>query len=213
MVFAPRDGHVRRSGIAGAGRDELLRERRRATQVDWGLSKKLDARGRCRTACGTPCFAAPELLDRVLGDAEDYDGRAADLWAAGCAFLELATGAAPESSRGGSRRSREAINVDAGALPWDAEARGTTSATASAALAVVRVGHIRHLDAARAATPFSRTLLAADPRARRAAPLRLEAYLATAGAEPPWVPRAPAFPIPSRAPRLRGLLEEEPGIG
>lgn len=44
---------------------------------------------RCRTACGTMPFAAPEAIMPASGG---YDGRTADLWSVGVLFLELACG-------------------------------------------------------------------------------------------------------------------------
>ena len=60
--------------------------------VDFGLSKFCGEDGRCRTACGTVAFAAPEVCDVALGIEKDYDGHAADLWSLGCVLLELKTG-------------------------------------------------------------------------------------------------------------------------
>eukprot|EP00405_Crypthecodinium_cohnii_P028991 CAMPEP_0206501544 /NCGR_PEP_ID=MMETSP0324_2-20121206/53387_1 /ASSEMBLY_ACC=CAM_ASM_000836 /TAXON_ID=2866 /ORGANISM="Crypthecodinium cohnii, Strain Seligo" /LENGTH=192 /DNA_ID=CAMNT_0053989411 /DNA_START=97 /DNA_END=675 /DNA_ORIENTATION=+ len=44
---------------------------------------------KCRSACGTMPFAAPET---ILSGREGYDGMIADMWSVGVLFLELACG-------------------------------------------------------------------------------------------------------------------------
>ena len=109
--------------------------------VDFGLSKFCEG-GRCRTACGTVAFAAPEVCDVALGIETDYDGHAADLWSLGCVLLELKTGR----------------------LAWDAGRRVSPGKDALEALEAVRA-------AQRLLTPPPNEFLIADPGRRRAVAL------------------------------------------
>ena len=109
--------------------------------VDFGLSRFCEG-GRCRTACGTVAFAAPEVCDVALGIEKDYDGHAADLWSLGCVLLELKTGR----------------------LAWDAGRRVSPGRDAREELKKVRA-------AQRLLTPPPNELLIADPGRRRAVTL------------------------------------------
>ena len=109
--------------------------------VDFGLSK-FCVDGRCRTACGTVAFAAPEVCDVALGTEEDYDGHAADLWSLGCVLLELKTGR----------------------LAWDVGRRVSPGRDARKELKKVRA-------AQRVLAPPPDELLIADPGLRKAVTL------------------------------------------
>ena len=109
--------------------------------VDFGLSKFCD-NGRCRTACGTVAFAAPEVCDVALGIEADYDGHAADLWSLGCVLLELKTGR----------------------LAWDVGRRVSPGRDAREELKKVRA-------AQRLLTPPPNEFLIADPGLRKAVTL------------------------------------------
>lgn len=46
--------------------------------IDFGLSNTFEGRGMLKTACGSPCYAAPELLRH-----QPYRGELADVWSLG----------------------------------------------------------------------------------------------------------------------------------
>ena len=150
----------------------------RVKLCDFGLSVSLDARGRCVTCCGTVCMTSPEALALALsrgpGDRRgDYLGYANDLWALGCALLELSTGG----------------------LAWDDDsARAATSDTARTALLALGRRHATffatqpkkrpqtHLDS------FLDELLIADPTDREATNHADHPFLKALGGSPPFIP-------------------------
>eukprot|EP01134_Creolimax_fragrantissima_P004642 CFRG4642T1 len=56
---------------------------------DFGLSKKLSETDMLTTACGSPIYAAPELLTR------EYFGRRVDVWSLGVILFNIGTGKMP----------------------------------------------------------------------------------------------------------------------
>ena len=68
----------------------LLDEKGYLRLADFGLARRVDGDdGRCRTRCGTPLYAAPEV---ILGRSH---GRPVDAWALGCVIVEMRTGRPP----------------------------------------------------------------------------------------------------------------------
>ncbi len=60
----------------------LLDERGHVKLIDFGLSKIINEEGeRLKTVCGTPGYAAPEILLHRNG--VGYDGKKADVWSIG----------------------------------------------------------------------------------------------------------------------------------
>ena len=58
--------------------------------VDFGLSNMYKAGEKLATACGSPCYAAPELIKGL-----EYTGQKADLWSAGVVLFTMANGHLP----------------------------------------------------------------------------------------------------------------------
>uniref|UniRef100_A0A2P2K8G8 non-specific serine/threonine protein kinase n=2 Tax=Rhizophora mucronata TaxID=61149 RepID=A0A2P2K8G8_RHIMU len=72
----------------------LLDGRGNAKVSDFGLSALRKPGSILTTACGSPCYVAPELLA-----SKGYDGAAADVWSCGVILFELLTGHLPFDNR------------------------------------------------------------------------------------------------------------------
>ncbi|KAJ3235906.1 hypothetical protein HDU81_011364 [Chytriomyces hyalinus] len=70
----------------------LLDEERNVLVTDFGFANKsLGEEGLLRTSCGSPCYAAPELVTSDLG----YVGEAADIWSCGVILFSMIAGYLP----------------------------------------------------------------------------------------------------------------------
>lgn len=58
--------------------------------VDFGLSNTHDGGRLLRTACGSPCYAAPEMIEGKL-----YKGPVADIWSLGVVLFAMVCGYLP----------------------------------------------------------------------------------------------------------------------
>ncbi|KAH0794144.1 CAMK family protein kinase [Histomonas meleagridis] len=58
--------------------------------IDFGFSRFANPGQMCATPCGSPAYAAPEIID-----GQSYDGRAADMWSCGVILYCLVTGELP----------------------------------------------------------------------------------------------------------------------
>lgn len=58
--------------------------------VDFGLSNTYKKNQKLKTACGSPCYAAPEMLK-----GEAYDGLGVDIWSAGVILFAMVCGYLP----------------------------------------------------------------------------------------------------------------------
>lgn len=59
--------------------------------IDFGLSKEFDqSGGLLQTSCGSPCYAAPQMLHGVK-----YDARKVDVWALGVTLHAMISGRLP----------------------------------------------------------------------------------------------------------------------
>ncbi len=68
----------------------LLDEQMNLKIVDFGLSNTFKTNEKLITACGSPCYAAPELIKGL-----EYIGIKADLWSAGVVLFYLVCGHLP----------------------------------------------------------------------------------------------------------------------
>ena len=68
----------------------LLDEQLNLKMVDFGLSNMYKTGEKLATACGSPCYAAPELIK-----GQEYVGQKADLWSAGVVLYTMACGHLP----------------------------------------------------------------------------------------------------------------------
>jgi 5'-AMP-activated protein kinase catalytic alpha subunit len=68
----------------------LLDEQKNLKIVDFGLSNTYKQGEKLSTACGSPCYAAPELIK-----GHEYVGQKADLWSAGVVLFACACGHLP----------------------------------------------------------------------------------------------------------------------
>lgn len=57
---------------------------------DFGLSRYVSKQDLCATPCGSPCYAAPEVISGQL-----YDGTRADVWSLGVIVYAMVTGQLP----------------------------------------------------------------------------------------------------------------------
>ena len=58
--------------------------------VDFGLSNTFKKGVKLSTGCGSPCYAAPEM---VAG--QQYNGQQADMWSVGVILYAMVTGTLP----------------------------------------------------------------------------------------------------------------------
>ncbi|KAK2942387.1 putative Serine/threonine protein kinase OSK3 [Blattamonas nauphoetae] len=71
--------------------ENLLLDGQRALKIiDFGLSNRIRPGSLLKTACGSPCYAAPEMIEGKM-----YDGRKSDLWSCGVILFALVCGFLP----------------------------------------------------------------------------------------------------------------------
>lgn len=68
----------------------LMEKNNRIKITDFGLSRYVGSTGLVRTACGSPCYASPEIL---MGN--PYDGAKSDIWSCGVILYAMVTGQLP----------------------------------------------------------------------------------------------------------------------
>ena len=68
----------------------LLDEKMNLKMVDFGLSNTYQENEKLVTACGSPCYAAPELIKGL-----EYVGQKADLWSCGVVLFTMLCGHLP----------------------------------------------------------------------------------------------------------------------
>lgn len=85
----------------------LLDEQFNIKIVDFGLSNTYGVGDRLRTACGSPCYAAPEM---VLGKL--YEPLAIDLWSTGVILYAMLTGYLPFEDNNNSILYKKIVALD-----------------------------------------------------------------------------------------------------
>ena len=68
----------------------LLLSNRSIKIIDFGLSNYIDNKADLSTPCGSPCYAAPEMLNNKL-----YDGKKVDIWSIGIILYAMVCGYLP----------------------------------------------------------------------------------------------------------------------
>ncbi len=64
--------------------------------IDFGFSKILQSgQDRVKTVCGTPGYAAPEIILQSYNNGSGYDGKKADVWSIGALLCEMIGGFTP----------------------------------------------------------------------------------------------------------------------
>ena len=85
----------------------LLDEENNIKIVDFGLSNRYSEREMLRTACGSPCYAAPEM---VAG--KTYNGLNVDIWSSGIVLFAMICGYLPFEDSNTTRLYKKIINGD-----------------------------------------------------------------------------------------------------
>eukprot|EP00770_Monocercomonoides_exilis_P011368 MONOS_11312.1-p1 / transcript=MONOS_11312.1 / gene=MONOS_11312 / organism=Monocercomonoides_exilis_PA203 / gene_product=Serine / transcript_product=Serine / location=Mono_scaffold00561:38499-40993(-) / protein_length=773 / sequence_SO=supercontig / SO=protein_coding / is_pseudo=false len=68
----------------------LLNSHRTLKIIDFGLSNRIKPGGLLKTACGSPCYAAPEMIEGKM-----YAGQMSDVWSCGVILFALVCGYLP----------------------------------------------------------------------------------------------------------------------
>jgi len=68
----------------------ILTEKKELKVIDFGLSNQYETGNTCLTPCGSPCYAAPEM---ILG--KPYHGLKTDIWSSGITLYAMVCGKLP----------------------------------------------------------------------------------------------------------------------
>lgn len=68
----------------------LLDHNKNIKIVDFGLSNTFKGNELLKTACGSPCYAAPEMIE-----GKQYNGQLVDVWSCGVILYALISGFLP----------------------------------------------------------------------------------------------------------------------
>jgi 5'-AMP-activated protein kinase catalytic alpha subunit len=75
--------------------------------VDFGLSNTYKAGKLLNTACGSPCYAAPEMIE-----GKEYDGLAADMWSLGVIIYAMVCGFLPFEDPKTTKLYKKILNAE-----------------------------------------------------------------------------------------------------
>ncbi|CAE7547897.1 RKIN1 [Symbiodinium pilosum] len=82
----------------------LLDEHKRIKIVDFGLSNRFDDNQLLKTACGSHCYAPPEMLSR-----QSYVPQMCDLWSCGVTLFVMVCGSLPFEDTDGHTLSKKIV--------------------------------------------------------------------------------------------------------
>ena len=85
----------------------LLDENRNIKVIDFGLSNTYKAGELLKTACGSPCYAAPEMIAGKL-----YVGHSADVWSSGIILYTMLCGHLPFEDRNANSLYKRILEDD-----------------------------------------------------------------------------------------------------
>jgi len=85
----------------------LLDEQNNIKIVDFGLSNVYKENETLKTACGSPCYAAPEMIA-----GKRYDGLNSDIWSCGIILYAMTCGYLPFEDPNTSKLYKKILNCD-----------------------------------------------------------------------------------------------------
>lgn len=87
--------------------------------VDFGLSNMYERNETLKTACGSPCYAAPEVINKVKSNyyfqmiaGKRYNGLQTDIWSSGVVLFAMACGYLPFEDPKTSQLYKKILNAD-----------------------------------------------------------------------------------------------------
>ena len=83
----------------------LLKDNNILTIIDFGLSNKYKKNQLLKTSCGSPCYAAPEM---ILG--RKYNGLLVDLWSSGIVLYAMVCGYLPFEDKNNDKLYKKILN-------------------------------------------------------------------------------------------------------
>ena len=85
----------------------LLDENKNIKIVDFGLSNIYKVGENLKTACGSPCYAAPEMIA-----GKKYNGLISDIWSTGVILYAMACGYLPFEDPNTSKLYKKILSCD-----------------------------------------------------------------------------------------------------
>ncbi len=85
----------------------LLDDNKNIKIVDFGLSNTYKVGETLKTACGSPCYAAPEMIA-----GKRYHGLGADIWSSGVILYAMACGYLPFEDPNTTKLYKKILNCD-----------------------------------------------------------------------------------------------------
>ena len=84
--------HLRRKGVVHRDikPENIIVANKKVTLIDFGLGCLCDEGQRLKTSCGSPCYAAPEMMS-----GKSYDPQKTEIWALGVTLYAMLCGNLP----------------------------------------------------------------------------------------------------------------------